>query len=67
MDFWNYTVEKDDKLAKVSIGLKLIDTASGKTMWKAGHHLGKTYILIKPDLADVARSVVKEMVEEMPH
>ena len=36
-------------------------------MWKAGHHLGKTYILIKPDLADVARSVVKEMVEEMPH
>ncbi|MBP7764106.1 MAG: hypothetical protein K4445_11995 [Deltaproteobacteria bacterium] len=67
VDFWNYTVEKDDKLAKVSIGLKLIDTASGKTMWKAGHHLGKTYILIKPDLADVARSVVKEMVEEMPH
>ena len=30
VDFWNYTVEKDDKLAKVSVGLKLIDTATEK-------------------------------------
>ncbi|MEE9910130.1 MAG: hypothetical protein K4571_00260 [Deltaproteobacteria bacterium] len=67
VDYWNYTVEKDKKLAKVSVGLKLIDATSGKIMWKAGHHLGESYMLIKPDLSDVARSVVKEMVVEMPH
>lgn len=67
VDYWNYTVEKDKKLAKVSIGFKLIDAATGKIMWKAGHHLGESYMLIKPELANVARSVVKDMVSEMPH
>lgn len=67
VDYWNYTVEKDKKLAKVSIGLKLIDAETGKMMWKAGHHVADSYMLIKPDLSDVARSVVKEMVNEMPH
>ena len=67
VDYWNYTVEKDKKLAKVSVGLKLIDAETGKMMWKAGHHLGDSYMLMKPDLSDVARSVVKEMVSEMPH
>ncbi|PKN18146.1 MAG: hypothetical protein CVU71_11565 [Deltaproteobacteria bacterium HGW-Deltaproteobacteria-6] len=66
VDFWNYTVEKD-KLAKVSIGLKLIDAETGKIMWKAGHQLKKTYTFFKPELADVARSVVSDMVNEMPH
>jgi len=67
VDYWNYTVEKDKKLAKVSVGLKLIDAETGKMMWKAGHHVADSYMLIKPDLSDVARSVVKEMVSEMPH
>lgn len=67
VDYWNYTVEKDKKLAKVSIGLKLIDAETGKMMWKAGHHIGDSYMLIKPDLSNVARSVVREMVSEMPH
>lgn len=67
VDYWNYTVEKDKKLAKVSVGLKLIDAETGKMMWKAGHHIGDSYMLIKPDLSNVARSVVREMVSEMPH
>lgn len=67
VDYWNYTVEKDKKLAKVSIGLKLIDAETGKIMWKAGHHLAESYMMIKPELSDVARSVVKNMVSEMPH
>ncbi len=67
VDYWNYTVEKDKKLGKVSIGLKLIDAETGKMMWKAGHHVADSYMLIKPDLSDVARSVVKAMVSEMPH
>jgi hypothetical protein len=36
-------------------------------MWKAGHQLKKTYTFFKPELADVARSVVSDMVNEMPH
>ncbi len=67
VDYWNYTVEKDKKLAKVSIGFKLIDAETGKIMWKAGHHLAESYMMIKPELSDVARSVVKDMVSEMPH
>jgi hypothetical protein len=67
VDYWNYTVEKDKNLAKVSIGLRLIDGPSGKVMWKAGHHLADSYLLLKPELSKVARSVVKDMVREMPH
>ena len=67
VDYWNYTVEKDKKLAKVSVGLKLIDAATGKIMWKAGHHLAESYLLLKPELSKVARSVVGDLVGEMPH
>ena len=66
VDYWNYTVEKD-KIGKVSIGLKLIDAQTGKMMWKAGHQLKKTYTFFKPELSDIARSVVSDMVSEMPH
>lgn len=67
VDYWNYTVEKDKNLAKVSIGLKLIDAPSGKVMWKAGHHLADSYMFLKPELSKVATAVVKDMIEEMPH
>lgn len=67
IDYWNYTVEKDKKLAKVSVGLKLIDAETGKIMWKAGHHLTESYMLLKPELSKVARSVVSDLVKEMPH
>lgn len=67
IDYWNYTVEKDKKLAKVSVGFKLIDAETGKIMWKAGHHLAESYMFLKPELSDVARSVVNALVKEMPH
>jgi len=67
VDYWNYTVEKDKKLAKVSVGLKLIDAENGKIMWKAGHNLSESYMLLKPELSKVARSVVSDLVKEMPH
>jgi len=67
VDYWNYTAEKDKKLAKVSVGIKLIDAETGKIMWKAGHHLAESYMLLKPELFKVARSVVSDMVVEMPH
>ena len=67
VDIWNYTVEKGDKVGKVSLGMKFFDAATGKIMWKAGHQIADNYILIKPALPKVARNVVEAMVEYMPH
>lgn len=67
VDYWNYTKENDDKVGKVVMGVKMIDAASGKIMWIAGHHEVAAYILMKPALPDVAKSLVKRMIKEMPH
>jgi len=67
VDIWNYTVEKGDKVGKVSLGMKLYEASTGKIMWKAGHQIADSYILIKPDLPKIARNVVNEMVNYMPH
>jgi len=67
VDYWNYTTEKGDKIGKVGMGMKMIDTASGRIMWKAGHYEAQDYIIIKPALPDVAKSLVKKMIKEMPH
>lgn len=67
VDFWNYTREGDKKVGKVQLGIKMVEASTGKIMWKAGHHEANSYILIKPDLPDVAKSLMKTMVDEMPH
>jgi hypothetical protein len=67
VDTWSYTVEKTDKVAKVSLGMQLYEAATGKIMWKANHQIMDSYMLIKPDLSKVARDVAKEMVGYMPH
>jgi hypothetical protein len=67
VDIWDYAVEKEDKVAKVSLGIKLYEAATGKLMWKAGHQIAESYILIKPGLPKVARNVVEKMVDYMPH
>jgi hypothetical protein len=66
VDFWNYTKENDKKLGKVGLGIKMIEASTGKIMWKAGHHQAESYVLIKPDLANVAKDLIKTMVGEMP-
>ncbi|MFO7570423.1 MAG: hypothetical protein R6W75_11550 [Smithellaceae bacterium] len=66
VDYWNYTTEKDKKLARVGMGMKLIDAQSGKIMWRAGHHREESYILLKPELAKVARSLASDMLNYMP-
>jgi hypothetical protein len=67
VDTWNYTVEKGDKVGKVSLGMKLYEAATGKIKWKAGHQIADSYLLLKPALTKVARNVVQEMVTYMPH
>jgi hypothetical protein len=67
VDFWNYTRENDKKIGKVGLGIKMVEASTGKVMWKAGHHEQESYMLIKPDLPDIAKSLMKTMCEEMPH
>ena len=67
VDYWNYTKENEKKVAKVGIGIKMIDASSGKIIWKAGHHEAEDYMLIKPKLPGVAKDLVKKMIKEMPH
>lgn len=67
VDYWNYTKENDKKVAKVGIGIKMINASTGNILWKAGHHEAEDYMLFKPKLPDVARSLIKKMISEMPH
>ena len=67
IDYWNYTTEETDKVAKVGMAMKMIDAATGKILWKAGHHISEKYRVFKPELASVAKDLVKEMIGYMPH
>jgi hypothetical protein len=66
VDFWNYTRENEKKVGKVGLGIKMIEASTGKIMWKAGHHKAESYMLIKPDLTDVAKDLISTMAGEMP-
>jgi hypothetical protein len=55
--------ENNDKIAKIGLGLKMIDAKTGKPLWKAGHPAGKTYMLFKPKLSDVAEYLIDDMLE----
>jgi len=67
VSYWNYTTEEDDKVAKVGLGMVMIEAKTGKTIWTATHQRVSKYRIIKPDLPDVARSLIREMVGYMPH
>jgi hypothetical protein len=67
VDYWNYTVINDDKVARVGLTMKLVETSTGIVMWNATHSITKTYWFFKPDLADVAHTLVQQMVKKMPY
>jgi len=67
VDYWNYTTEKDTKIGKVSLSIVMIEARTGKTIWTANHHRISDYRIIKPDLSDMARSLIREMIGYMPH
>jgi len=67
IDYWSYTKENDKKIGKVSFGIKMVEAGTGKIMWKAGHHLEESYTLFKPALPDIARKLIKQLLDEMPH
>jgi hypothetical protein len=66
VDYWNYTTLDDKKVAKVSLTVTLIEAKTGNTIWTAGHSRISDYVIIKPDLPDVARDLINEMIGHMP-
>jgi len=67
VDYWYYTKEADKNVAKVGLGMKMINAETGVMVWKGGHDLAPEYMFLKPELASVARDVVKPMVRQLPH
>ena len=67
VDYWNYTKENDKKGGKVSLSLTLIEAGTGKIVWTAGHQRASDYLIMKPALPDVARDIIREMIDYMPH
>ena len=67
VDFWTYTTEKDKKLVRIGLSMKMIDAAKGTILWKASHVLTDEYSFFRPELPDVARGLAKKMLEYMPH
>ena len=67
VNVWEYTMLGGDKIARVGISMKLIDTKTGKTMWRAGHLVSEDYLFLKPELTSMGRSMVRKMIDRMPH
>lgn len=67
IDYWNHTTEKDKKVAKVSLTIKGIEAETGTVLWTAAHHKASDYVIIKPELRNVALSLIREIIDQMPH
>lgn len=67
LDYWYYTKEAGRNVAKVGMGMRLVNAESGLVIWKAGHGLAPDYVFMKPDLSSIAAEVVKQMIGAMPH
>ena len=53
-------------MARVGLGVKLINATSGQLVWKANHEVTEDYTIIKPDLDDMAKDVMRVLIKEMP-
>jgi len=67
VDYWNYTTANDNKVGKVSLSITMIEAKTGKTIWSAVHNRASDYLIIKPDLPNVAKDLIREMIDYMPH
>lgn len=67
VDSWNYTVEDDKKLAKVGLSITMVEAKTGQILWNAAHSRVSDYLIVQPDLANMARGLIREMTDRMPH
>ncbi len=63
---WEYTRSEGDKVAKVGLGLRLIDPKQGGIVWKARHTNAKSYMFFKPNLKDIAADLSEDMIKYIP-
>lgn len=63
---WEYTRQDGDNIAKVGLGLRLVDAATGAIVWKARHQVVKSYIFFRPNMKEVAMELGQEMIRFMP-
>ena len=63
---WGYGRSEGNKVARVGLGVKLINAANGQLVWKANHEVTEDYTIIKPDLDDMAKDVMRVLIKEMP-
>ncbi len=63
---WEYVRKEGDNVGRVGLSLRLIDAATGTTVWKARHERSDSYMFIKPSLKDIARELASEMIKYMP-
>jgi len=66
VDSWNHTTEKDNKVARVGFSIRMVEAKTGRILWTAVHHKIRDYLIIRPELPDVARDLIREMVGYMP-
>ncbi len=54
------------KSAEVSLGIKVIDAATGAVYWKAAHTDRASYMFFAPNLSEMARDVMKNILSYAP-
>ncbi|MBI5237119.1 MAG: hypothetical protein HY887_01670 [Deltaproteobacteria bacterium] len=64
---WEYGRMEGNKVAKVGLGIKLVDAATGVIVWKANHELVDEYLAVKPSLDRLSEKLMKRLMKEMPH
>ena len=67
VDVWEYTMLGGDKIARVGISMKLSTRrrarpCGGPATWSA-----EDYRFLKPELTSMGRSMVRKMIDQMPH
>jgi hypothetical protein len=67
LDFWEYTTLGEKKVARVGLGLTLVEAETGAVIWSARHEVQEKYRWWRPELVKVAKKIVDDMIDEMPH
>jgi hypothetical protein len=63
---WEYTRFEGDNVARVSMGMRLVDTRHGAIVWRGRHEKREGYIFFRPDLRDLAADLAEYMIKYIP-
>lgn len=63
---WGYGRLEGNKVARVGLGVKLVNASKGAIMWKANHEFIEEYWVFKPTLETMAEKLMALLLKEMP-